>query len=1356
MSSDARRRKASKGAAPETKKAKTKHGNVSQLYHELVEQGHGTDQEALREIVWPFLKSAKKQDNEDWRKACLLVAFLVASQEGKPSVAVFDELNTLSQVVTTLLLNDEDYRTTDFHFYCVLLSHEVTRKVLLPHLGVHLLHFIPDRRLQLELKKSASLRRTFSQAGEKPKSMWAVDWINRLLGCFEGRSKHGSMFLSDQVPNDVSAYIHRSLELLIDILSAFDTREFIMMFLDSIHFAVRCQLALKEVPRVAHRLVRQLLSRVYSLLQFPVRNDKTPLSKEQVVSIYQSRASIVQKLCHRYYADDLPEVVYAGVGLLCNSKYLPNAMGGLEDDKLVDLLHRLRLVDKDDFSGNREYTMAILVYHLSPPPYPLDELKGFPLYPTETLLFDHNVIPPGTFLRKSQVLSIPKLNTQFLSYQDYLLRNFELVRLESSYEIRSDLVDVIKRVHPVVRQSMQDNSNELVLKTDFTGWARMALELEEQVRIMRVAAPKLGEGVPSQVIAEITIDLVHCGDTIRREWDALSEFDNLFLVAIDATKMTGAPAPLLSELDETFSDSERRVADDEDKTFPERFGVMAIRGCMILNIRDEDGNIVNGSTSQDRKQISKGTKRILRVELDPAQYTYDSRSKRGTHVYSTLNLVVRRDGRANNFRAVLETVRGLMEGSGSIGRVLPPWLQPVLLGYGDPKTADYKSHVIKSYCVKTPGVPKPGAPFDFCDTFLDPKHLLGSFPDNKVHRTGSGTEQERKNFQLEFHEDVVKASSYDFLKNVKGNSVRFTPVQVEAIKSGLSLGLTLIVGPPGTGKSDVAVQIIANLFHSFPSQRTVIITHSNAALNDIFQKIMARGDIDERYMIRLGSGERDLDVDSTHDFSRVGRISHSLARRSQLLERVQQLSESLGISGKAERGADGSPSYTCESAGYFQTHYVKKHVNQFVKAAEEAGKDELGRSFPFSAFFGLQEEAISNMTMDDAQSMFAEIAKMFSELEEYRPLELLRSQRQRTDYFLMKQAKIVAMTCTHAAIARSRLIEMGFQYDNVVMEEAAQMTEVESFIPLLLQRGETDSAVSVCSRLKRISLIGDHNQLPPVVKNLSFARFSNLDQSLFARLIGFGVPHIQLNRQGRSRPDIANLFRWRYDGLGDLQHVVESQEYRVANAGFAYTYQFINVEDYQGKGETTPTAYYYQNIGEAEFAVALFQFMVMIGYSPSKISLLTTYNGQKELILDVLKQRCGHGTPFAGLSPSTVSTVDQYQGQQNDYIILSLVRTQSVGYLRDVRRCVVAFSRGRLGLYVLGRQSLFETCHELTPMMEHFRERPNKLQIVPGEHYPSTRATDNGLAKGQAFEVSDVGHLGSMVHEMLKQWTQAS
>ena len=240
MSSDARRRKVSKEAAPEAKKAKTKCGTISQLYDDLIMQGCGTDQEALHDVVWPFIKSAKNQDNDEWKKACLLVAFLVTSQEGKPSVDVFDDVNILSQVVSTLLLNGEDYRTTEIHLCCVLLSHEKTRKVVLPHLGVQLLHFIPDRRLELELKKSASLRRRFAQAGEKPKTMWPVDWINRLLECLEEKTKHGNMFLSDQVPKDVSAYVHRSLELLIDILSAFDTREFIMLYLDSIHF--RCPL----------------------------------------------------------------------------------------------------------------------------------------------------------------------------------------------------------------------------------------------------------------------------------------------------------------------------------------------------------------------------------------------------------------------------------------------------------------------------------------------------------------------------------------------------------------------------------------------------------------------------------------------------------------------------------------------------------------------------------------------------------------------------------------------------------------------------------------------------------------------------------------------------------------------------------------------------------------------------------------------------------------------------------------------------------------------------------------------------------------------------------------------------------
>lgn len=75
----------------------------------------------------------------------------------------------------------------------------------------------------------------------------------------------------------------------------------------------------------------------------------------------------------------------------------------------------------------------------------------------------------------------------------------------------------------------------------------------------------------------------------------------------------------------------------------------------------------------------------------------------------------------------------------------------------------------------------------------------------------------------------------------KLNSIRFTPVQVQAIRSSLAEGLTCIVGPPGSGKTDVAVQIVNLLYHNFPNQRTLLITHSNQALNQLFEKIMSLG-----------------------------------------------------------------------------------------------------------------------------------------------------------------------------------------------------------------------------------------------------------------------------------------------------------------------------------------------------------------------------------------------------------------------------------------------------------------------------------------------------------------------------------
>lgn len=651
--------------------------------------------------------------------------------------------------------------------------------------------------------------------------------------------------------------IHRALELLCDLLTSMRVREHLVPYLVSIHWSIRTRQAMgTSTFSQAHPhmlLTQQLLERMNqwihgfppssSSITYTDTTSSSPLlSVSEWRTIHHRRAGIFQKMCHRYYSEQLPDVIYAGVGLLCapptnhQTSYLRQSLGGLSDAEFAELLHRMRLIDAHAESRpetyDRNFLLAVLEEYLVIPPDPLQELQSSPPYPTEQLLWDFSKIPPGhASLLSSPVLSVPKLLTQYLSFPDYLGRNFELVRLESAYGIRSDLTDVIRRVRPVLRQKLlEEHEDEMystsddvgsMLQTEFTGWARMALELQGKLQIIRVHKPLLGHRFPSQVIAEITVDLNPCGAAIRREWDELGEFDILFLVGIDASQMSGKQAPLLREylrhqiggMGGGNSSAEQRLHDEDDRTFPERFGVVLVRGCTILQVRDEAGKDISDPSNEGKPS---GTRRIYRVALDPMQFSMDLNSPSGTDIYKRLNLVVRRHGKANNFRSVLETIRSLMAGMGSINRVIPTWMQSVLLGQGDPRNASYKSETLKAYARDTAGVANPDAFLDFGDTFLDEEHLRSSFADlsNEIIVDGrkdleSMTAGGRNNYRIRIIENEegkprVVAESYEFPGGGRGNPVRFTPIQVEAIRGGLSPGLSLVVGPPGTGKRPFA------------------------------------------------------------------------------------------------------------------------------------------------------------------------------------------------------------------------------------------------------------------------------------------------------------------------------------------------------------------------------------------------------------------------------------------------------------------------------------------------------------------------------------------------------------------------
>ncbi|KAK8946189.1 hypothetical protein KSP40_PGU019610 [Platanthera guangdongensis] len=1151
---------------------------------------------------------------------------------------------------------------------------------------------------------------------------------------------NGSHFVDsydERVDDSCVLYCERFMEFLIDLLSQLPTRRFLKAVVADVAVVPKCHLS----ALYTHEKGR-LFSQLVDLLQFYEGfeiDDHTgsQMSDDDVLLAHYSRLQAFQLLAFKQ-TPKLRDFALCNVGAINKRSDLSKRLSVLSAEELQDLVfNKLKLISEEDPCASKvDFLIEVLVSFFEKRQSQKDAINALPLYPNEKIMWDESLVPSINYSGEG-CLALPKLNLQFLTLHDYLLRNFNLFRLESTYEIREDIQEAVPHLLAYINSEGD---------TGFRGWSRMAVPIRVS-RITEVKQPNIGEVKPSSVTAEVSFSISSYRAHIRSEWDSIKEHDVLFLLSI---------RPSFEPL------SQEEAA---KSTVPEKLGLQFVRGCEVIEVRDEEGVLMNdftGRIKRDEWKPPKGELRTVVVALDTAQYhmdVTDVSKKCGEDVYGSFNILMRRKPKENNFKAILESIRDLMNET----CIVPDWLHNIFLGYGNPSSAQWTN------------MPDLLEFVDFKDTFLNADHLRECFPDFKVCFVRADNKEDldpHPPFRITLPKTMnyrtialpgdqkssiiapINGSKEEIIVEAyipadpgpypqdkpKQNSVRFTPTQVGAIISGIQPGLTMVVGPPGTGKTDTAVQILNVLYHNCPSQRTLIITHSNQALNDLFEKIMER-DVPARYLLRLGQGEQELATDL--DFSRQGRVNAMLVRRLELLTEVERLARSLKL--------PEDVGYTCETAGYFWLLHVYSRWEQFLDACTK-NQDKptfVQDRFPFHVFFSNTPQPVFTgesfeKDIRAAKGCFRHLSTMFQELEECRAFELLKTTADRANYLMTKQAKIVAMTCTHAALKRKDFLQLGFKYDNLLMEESAQILEIETFIPMLLQRQEDGYA-----RLKRCILIGDHHQLPPVVKNMAFQKYSHMDQSLFTRFVRLGIPYIELNAQGRARPTLAKLYNWRYRNLGDLSFVLEEPIFQKANSGFSYDYQLIDVPDYLGKGETAPSPWFYQNEGEAEYIVSVYMYMRLLGYPASKISILTTYNGQKLLIRDVISRRC----KSCGIGPpSKVATVDKFQGQQNDFILLSLVRTRFVGHLRDVRRLIVAMSRARLGLYVFCRRSLFEQCYELQPTFQLLLQRPDHLALNLEEATPFTERLVGET--GRMHFVSDIQEMNGLVNFKMHQLYQ--
>ncbi|CAF1321667.1 unnamed protein product [Rotaria sordida] len=988
---------------------------------------------------------------------------------------------------------------------------------------------------------------------------------------------------TDQYPFETVIYTERFLELFTDIIVQLPTRRFFNIVLDNINFVIRCFLSPfiksliknnenmdiefiqtsirkkiqtengeEEIEQQATTKTTNLFHKMLTNFKFYSNfeiNDTTgeTLTQNEMMEKHYEKVLQLQKAIFKHFRDEMPTFPLQNIQTIDKREILNDEFDKLSDEQLKSISLSLQPPIQ---INNRELLIEVLISEHEKIQSHLELINTLPLYPTEETIWDEDIVPTE-FYNGETCLALPKLNLQFLTLHDYLLRNFHLFRLESTYEIRQDIEDSVSRMKPWQNDATitNDKTDQTQQQCIFGGWSRMAQSITN-FTIVEVSKANIGELHPSRVRADITL-VLNTRANIKQEWENLRRHDICFLITCKPLTKVGT----------TY---------DYRQSFIPQVGLTYVRGCEIEGMLNIDGRVIEEGV--DERPVFSGDTRTWRVWLDPNQYQVDIQDtlNGSEDVYDTFNIFMRRKPKENNFKAVLQTIRDLM----NTNAVVPDWLQDLILGYGDPASAHYTNMKNK--------IPT----LDWNDTFIDVKHLRASFPDYKIRATEDDRSKHVPPFKLTFCDlrskgehagekliilepyKIPNRGPYPFNKP-RQNTVRFTPTQIEGIKAGMQPGLTLIVGPPGTGKTDVAVQIISNIYHNYPDQRTLIVTHSNQALNQLFEKIMGL-DVDERHLLRLGHGEEQLETDK--DFSRYGRVNYILKKRLELLEKVERLQKSLQV--------PGDLSYTCETAAHFYMYNVLSRWEEYLSKINQSNNnlDILINLFPFKEFFSdLNYNLFDNKqtfenNLEIAQGCFRYIQQIFTQLEEFRSFELMRNGSDRAKYLLVREAKIIAMTCTHAALKRHDLVQCGFKYDNILMEEAAQILEIETFIPLLLQTSDQQGR----NRLKRCIMIGDHHQLPPVIKNMAFQKYSNMEQALFTRLVRLGVPTVDLDAQGRARASLCSLYNWRYKNLGNLEHVLQQKEFKTTNAGFVYDYQLINVENFNDIGESEPIPYFYQ------------------------------------------------------------------------------------------------------------------------------------------------------------------------------------
>ena len=263
---------------------------------------------------------------------------------------------------------------------------------------------------------------------------------------------------------------------------------------------------------------------------------------------------------------------------------------------------------------------------------------------------------------------------------------------------------------------------------------------------------------------------------------------------------------------------------------------------------------------------------------------------------------------------------------------------------------------------------------------------------------------------------------------------------------------------------------------------------------------------------------------------------------------------------------------------------------------------------------------------------------------------------------VIRHAAVVGMTTSVAARYHTMLQRISPKI--VIIEEAAEVLEAHII-------------TSLSRNTKHTVLIGDHKQLRPKATVYELAQKYNLEISLFERMVLNSMDCKRLCIQHRMRPEIATLTKRIYEhDIVDHESVSAFDDI----SGLRHNMFFI---DHNEPEVFVRGLQSFSNPHEAGFLVALCRYLLLQGYKREQITILTMYTGQLLELQSRMPRR-----EFEGIK---VCVVDNFQGEENDIILLSLVRSSKIGFLKESNRICVALSRARRGFYCIGNFTLLKS-----------------------------------------------------------------